>query len=94
MRKTISFFALPVPSECITVQAAGRKRGFQGMSLYGCRLVWELDQSATEALQDARQCLQSQGVEHWKNSCLGFLLDILFHGRWAQAGCSEAPVGS
>lgn len=60
------------------------------MSLYGCGLVWELDRSATEALQDAHECLWSQGVEHWKNSCLGFLLDSLFHGRWVQAGCSEA----
>lgn len=64
------------------------------MSLYRYRLVWELDQSATEALQDTHKCLWSQGVEHWKNSCLGFLLDILLHGKQVQVGCSEALVGS
>lgn len=49
---------------------------------------------APEALQNAHKCLQSQRVEHWKNSCLGFLLDAFLHGRRVQAGCSESPVGS
>lgn len=92
MRKTISCFTLRVPSEGTTVQAVGRKRGLQGTSLYRCRWVWELDKGAVEASQDTRKCLHSQGVERWKNSCLGFLLDILLRGRQTQAGCSEAPV--
>lgn len=55
MEKTISCFTLPVPSEYTTVQAVGGKRGLQGMSLYGCRLVWELDQNLD--LQEAHRCL-------------------------------------
>lgn len=43
---------LPVPSEPTAVQAAGRRRGLQGTSSHGWRLVWELDQSVTEPLQD------------------------------------------
>lgn len=38
-----------------------------------CRLVWELDQSATEALQRAGGCLQSQGVQQGGGTAvLGF----------------------
>lgn len=55
VEKTISCFTLPVPSEYTTVQAVGRKRGLQGMSLYGYRLVWELDQGLP--LQEAHRCL-------------------------------------
>lgn len=60
VRKTISCFTLPEPSDHNTMQAVGRKRGLQGLAL--CRLVWKLDQSAIEALQDAHECLWSQNT--------------------------------
>ena len=91
MRKTISCSTLPVPSE----HCAGRRKEERlARHVFIQMLVWELDWSTAEALRDAHERLQSQGVEHWTNSCLGFLLGVLLHGRWAWAGCSEAPMGS